>query len=75
MKWNYADYIFIDNLDDDRWDDAEAEEEEEMYDDDDDEYDSDQNPLPSASKYPPSKAQREEDEKFKQWLSHTKDSM
>lgn len=66
----------IDNLEDDRWDDAEAEEEEEEeYEEDDDEYDSDQNPLPSASKYPPSKAQREEDEKFKTWLSHTKDSM
>ncbi|KAK4516062.1 Mitochondrial import inner membrane translocase subunit tim23 [Mucor velutinosus] len=64
------------NLEDDRWDDAEAEEEEaEDYEEDDDEYDSDQNPLPSASKYPPSKAQREEDEKFKTWLSHTKDSM
>ncbi|KAG2195760.1 hypothetical protein INT46_000642 [Mucor plumbeus] len=65
------------NLEDDRWDDAEAEEdeEEEYYEEDDDEYDSDQNPLPSASKYPPSKAQKEEDEKFKNWLSHTKDSM
>ncbi|KAL7319054.1 hypothetical protein PS15m_002224 [Mucor circinelloides] len=63
------------NLEDDRWDDAEAEEEEEDDEEDDDEYDSDQNPLPSASKYPPSKAQREEDEKFKTWLSHTKDSM
>lgn len=67
----------LDNLEDDRWDDAEAEEEEEEedYEEDDDEYDSDQNPLPSASKYPPSKAQKEEDEKFKNWLSHTKDSM
>lgn len=64
----------IDNLEDDRWDDDEEEEEEEEEEFDDDEYDSDENPLPSSSKYPPSKAQREEDEKFKSWLSHTKDS-
>jgi hypothetical protein len=61
-------------LDDDRWEDDEEEEKEEDDEDYDDEYDSDTNPLPSASKYPPSKAQREEDEKFKNWLSHTKDS-
>ncbi|CAO3644695.1 unnamed protein product [Mucor hiemalis] len=61
------------SMDDDRWEDDEEEEEEEEEDFDD--YDSDENPLPSASKYPPSQAQKEEDEKFKTWLSHTKDSM
>ncbi|CDH50006.1 gpn-loop gtpase 1 homolog [Lichtheimia corymbifera JMRC:FSU:9682] len=46
---------------DERWEQEE--------DDDDEEYDSDENPLPSASKYPPSNAQKQKDEKFKAWLS------
>ncbi|CAO3691108.1 unnamed protein product [Rhizopus stolonifer] len=57
------------DMDDARWE--EDEEEEDMDEDDDSE---DDNPLPSASKYPPSKAQREEDEKFKHWLAQTKQS-
>lgn len=61
-------------MDDERWEDDDEEEEEEEEFDEEEEYDSDENPLPSASKYPPSQAQREEDEKFKNWLSHTKDS-
>lgn len=58
-------------MDDARWEEDEEEEDDNMDEDDDSE---DDNPLPSASKYPPSKAQREEDEKFKHWLAQTKQS-
>ncbi|KAI8987404.1 hypothetical protein BDF20DRAFT_904532 [Mycotypha africana] len=60
--------------DDDKWEEAEEDELAAEDNDDYDGYDSDANPLPSASKYPPSKAQREEDEKFKKWLSRAKES-
>lgn len=63
-------------MEDERWEDDDDEALEDAEEEDfDEDYDSDENPLPSASKYPPSKAQTEEDEKFKTWLSHTKDSM
>lgn len=64
--WSWYLHHFV--LDDERWEDAEEEEEEEDYESEE------ENPLPSASKYPPSKAQRVEDEKFKKWLSKTKES-
>lgn len=64
-------YCFINPyIDDDRWE--EEEQDEEDYEEED--YDSDENPLPAASKYPPSKVQREEDEKFKTWLSQAQSS-
>ncbi|KAG0745173.1 hypothetical protein G6F60_000171 [Rhizopus arrhizus] len=70
MKVSKGSEVSLDkDIDDERWEDAEEEEEEDYEEDSEEE-----NPLPSASKYPPSKAQREEDEKFKKWLSQTKQS-
>ncbi|KAG1046446.1 hypothetical protein G6F43_011069 [Rhizopus delemar] len=70
MKVSKGSEVSLDkDIDDERWEDAEEEEEEDYEEDSEEE-----NPLPSASKYPPSKAQREEDEKFKKWLSQTKKS-
>ncbi|CEG78130.1 Putative GTPase npa3 [Rhizopus microsporus] len=69
MKVSKGSEVLSSNDYDERWEDAEEEEEEE------EDYESEEeNPLPSASKYPPSKAQRVEDEKFKKWLSKTKES-
>lgn len=50
--------------DEDKW------EEDEDYESEEEEV----NPLPAASKYPPSKAQREEDAKFEKWLSQAQSS-
>ncbi|OBZ89897.1 GPN-loop GTPase 1 [Choanephora cucurbitarum] len=75
MKVSKGSEVSLDQRQEDGEEDRWPEEDEEEDDDElEDDYDSDENPLPSASKYPPSKAQREEDEKFKNWLNRTKES-